>query len=733
MPPGGIDKDTGEEPPPTETGKDKGEKPRAAEADKDKGEKTPLTETDKYKSGESRTIEPDGSGSPRAYDEVQVVGKKPEVETETLEMDEFFGARVVNLGLAAETLPGVSAVRRAQNAAEPVIRGLGWERVQTQVNGLPLYGACPARMDPPATVVSRVAVREATVVKGLASVTRGPMGTGGQLAMSTDYQREESTGRELHPWVEAGYDAARDGYQAATGLEGGSGGLDFSVGIETMRHDDFNSADGTVVPAGQNGSGAYLSLGHRIDPSWRWRVGFVGEDGDDIDYPSLPMDTDESRNRIVDGGFSFQPESPGGTLSSVAVRVGYADVSHVMSNRRKPNRPMMEAETVSQANTASVGLNTTWIFSSLSTLDAGVDITDLGRDALRERRMTSSGMTSRDHLWPDVSQADLGLFAEYDRALSGAVRLRLGGRYDLVSSAAAAADDPGLGGSTIRENYVRYYGPEAAVTDRDESLASGNVLAVWSITQRSSIHGGFGLASRVAGMTERYFSFAPAPNGFVVGNPSLRPEKKREVAVGGDFSGEHAQVGMSVYYSDFDDYINSMILEERDVNGDGTLDLVRGFDNVAATLYGGEAWALFRAGRRWSFPVSLAYVHGDNDTAGTPLPEIPPLEARLAARWLLLGQRPGWLELEGRFVARQDRIDPAFGENPTPGFAVWALRARVQVIPSLEFRAGIENLFDRQYHEHLTREAFFPAGGLAAGDEIPQPGRAFVVAARYRY
>jgi hypothetical protein len=81
MPPGGIDKDTGEEPPPTETGKDKGEKPRAAEADKDKGEKTPLTETDKYKSGESRTIEPDGSGSPRAYDEVQVVGKKPEVET----------------------------------------------------------------------------------------------------------------------------------------------------------------------------------------------------------------------------------------------------------------------------------------------------------------------------------------------------------------------------------------------------------------------------------------------------------------------------------------------------------------------------------------------------------------------------------------------------------------------------------------------------------------------------
>jgi iron complex outermembrane receptor protein len=588
-------------------------------------------------------------------------------------------------------------------------------------------------MDPPATVVSRVAVRDATVVKGLASVTRGPMGTGGQLVMSTDYRREETTGREFYPWVEAGYDDARNGYQAAAGLEGGSGALEFSVGIETMRHDDFSSADGTVVPAGQSGSGAYLSLGHRIDPSWRWRAGIVAEDGKDIDYPTLPMDTDETKNRIVDGGFSFQSGSPGGVLSEVAVRVGYSDTSHVMSNRRKPNRPMTEAETNSRAETASAGLNTTWVLSSLSALDVGLDITGLRRDALRERRMTSSGMTSRDHLWPDVSQGDLGLFAEYDRALSGAVRLRLGGRYDLVSSAAAAADDPGLGGATIRENYVRYYGSEAAITDRNESLASGNVVAVWSVTRRSSIHGGLGLASRAAGMTERYFSFAPAPNGFVVGNPSLRPEKKREIAIGGDFSGDRSQAGMSVYYSDFDDYINSMILEERDINGDGAPDLVRGFENVAATLYGGEIWGLFRAGRRWNFPVSLAYVHGDNDTAGTPLPEIPPLEARLAARLMLLGRRPGWVEIESRLVDRQDRIDPAFGENPTPGFAVWALRARVQVIPSVEVRAGIENLLDRQYHEHLTREAFFPAGGLAAGDEIPQPGRAFVVAARYRY
>ncbi len=40
-----------------------------------------------------------------------------------------------NLGDLLLELPGVSGVKRAQGAVEPVIRGLGWERVQTQVNG----------------------------------------------------------------------------------------------------------------------------------------------------------------------------------------------------------------------------------------------------------------------------------------------------------------------------------------------------------------------------------------------------------------------------------------------------------------------------------------------------------------------------------------------------------------------------------------------------------------------
>ena len=45
--------------------------------------------------------------------------------------------------------------------------------------------------------------------------------------------------------------------------------------------------------------------------------------------------------------------------------------------------------------------------------------------------------------------------------------------------------------------------------------------------------------------------------------------------------------------------------------------------------------------------------------------------------------------------------------------------------PHFRLKAGIANLLDREYSEHLTREALLPVGDLGPGDEIPETGRAF--------
>jgi len=663
-------------------------------------------------------------------EEVRVHEEPPGADVDTLDPQDVETGRIVNMGLAFETLDGVSGVRRSQNAIEPVVRGLGWERVQTQLNGLPLYGACPGHMDPPATVILNSAVREATLVRGLSSVTLGPAGTGGRLMLSTDYDRGPDAGRELQPWLYLAGDGARDGYTGSAGLRGGTERLDYSLGAEVLDHDDYQSADGTLVPAVQDEAGGFASLGYRATDSQRWNFGTVYKDGDRVDYPSLPMDADDSETWLYDVGYTYWPNGSDRALSEVKVRVGAGYIDHTMSNRRKPNWPMMHAETQSEADSISAGANARWNLSPGSALHAGADFSGLGRDALRRRHLIMKDTITYDHLWPDVSQDDIGLYAEYHVTPGSRWHLRTGLRYDRVSSDAAAADDPSLGGKSVRQNYVRFYGPSAADTDRDENLLTANFVATRDISERFSIEAGVGRVERAAGMTERYFAFAPAPNGFVVGNPTLDAERKRELSVGLIFHGESVESTLSLYHYDFDDYIYSTILDRRDMNGDGNDDLIRGFFNVPATLNGGEISALFRATPRISVPAGVAYVHAQNDETDEPLPEIPPLELRAAARLAFPGKHPGWVELGGTFVDRQDRVDESFGENETPGFSVWHLRGRYSPIDAVAIEAGIENLFDKEYHLHVTREAALPVGDLMRGDEIPQPGRALTASVR---
>jgi iron complex outermembrane receptor protein len=666
-------------------------------------------------------------------EEIEVIAEGPDFEIQRLEIEELESGRAANLAVALQTIPAVAGVRRAQNALEPVIRGLGWERVQTQLNGVPLYGACPARMDSPATLVAASAVREASVIKGLSSVTFGPAGTGGRVMVSTELDRGAGAGREIAPWARLGYDGARDGYQGGAGVAGGTERVDYSLGLETLDHGDYDSADGTTVPANHEETGAFFSFANRVATAHRWSIGGVYQKGERIDYPSLPMNTDESETWIYNARYSYRPTDDRGPLTEIEWRLGLSNVDHLMSNRGKPNRPVLEAETVSDADAASTGLVTHWLVSPRSVLKTGLDFTGLDRDAVRERRIVATDAVFYDHLWPDVAQDDLGLYAEYSLVHRSDWRLRFGLRYDAVSSEAAAADDPGLGGNTIRENYVRFYGAEAADTDRDEDLVSGNVVVSRELTGPLTLQGGLGLVSRAAAMTERYFSFAPGPNGFVVGNPTLDAEQKWEASVGATLAGSRVAGSVSAYYYAFDDYIVGIVLAEEDVNGDGATDLIRGFENVEATLSGVELSGIYRPTGRLSFPAALVYVRGENKETHTPLPEIPALEGRLAGRVSFGGRLPGWVELGGRFVDEQDRVDESFGENPTPGYAVWHLRGGVAIARYLALEGGVENLFDKQYHEHLTREAAMPSGNLAAGDEIPQPGRSVVVGLSFKY
>jgi len=668
-------------------------------------------------------LAPGASGETETHTlpETHVIETRIEAEAERVSLEALRSGRFSNLGEAVTEIPGVSGVKRSHSAVEPVVRGLGWERVQTQADGLPLYGACPGRMDPPAIILQPETVQEAYVVKGVPSVTLGPAGTGGRVMVSTDYERSAGSPPEFGGWLRSTYDGARDGVLGGVAAFGGTERLDFFGSFAGTSLDNYKSADGIEVPAGQKEFGGSISLGYRPLPGHRLRFGFIDLEDRGTDYPSLPMNSENTSSRVFNIGYRMG--RTGKAFEGFRFRAGYGAVDHKMNNEGKSTRKKFEAETEADSDFFSTSLEGKWHPSSAAVLTAGADFFYLNRDALRSRHIIASNRTFLDHIWPDALQWDVGAFAELDIEFTRAYRLRAGGRFDFVSSDARAADGPGLEGRTVRENYVFYYGPEAADVMQSDPLGSGNVLFEWKPGVDLIAHAAGGVSSRAAGVTERFFAFAPAPGGFQVGNPALSPEIKYEVEGGVDWQNAWVSVSASLFCFWFNDYIYSFTIDRRDVNGDGVEDIVRGFRNVNARLCGGEGAAVFRPFEPFSIPLSLAYVRGVNTSDDTDLPRMPPLEGRVACRVDLGNKVPWWAEFGCRLAARQAKIDSDFPENETPGFAVFHLRGGFEVFHRLRIDAGLENLFDQEYTEHLTPWAAVGAGDLKQGDEIPEPGR----------
>ena len=148
--------------------------------------------------------------------------------------------------------------------------------------------------------------------------------------------------------------------------------------------------------------------------------------------------------------------------------------------------------------------------------------------------------------------------------------------------------------------------------------------------------------------------------------------------------------------------------------------------NVDAGIHGAEAGLSWRGIDGWTFGGSLAWAWGQNRANHQPLPQMPPLDARLHANWQ--GER--WaLGAMLRGAARQSRVAPGYGNvsgrdlDASPGFAVASLNASLKLGPMATLSAGVDNLFDRHYSEHLNLAGSADFGYPADPVRIAEPGR----------
>jgi iron complex outermembrane receptor protein len=204
--------------------------------------------------------------------------------------------------------------------------------------------------------------------------------------------------------------------------------------------------------------------------------------------------------------------------------------------------------------------------------------------------------------------------------------------------------------------------------------------------------------------------------------PDLEPEKTLQVDAGLQYKHENFDLWLSAYAGLIRDYI---LLDYVTTPGMmGTSSMIR---NVDARIMGGELGASGLFFEHWRLSFSLAYAWAENSDENRPLPQTPPLEARLGVDYETDVWQAGLL---WRVAARQNRIalgqgnvaSRDFGE--TPGFGVLSAYAGFNFAEHFNFSMGVDNILDTAYSEHLNL-AGNAGWGFPADSRLYEPGRVF--------
>ena len=160
-----------------------------------------------------------------------------------------------SMAASAASVPGLALHHMGAAAAEPLLRGLGSERVITTLDGLPLPIASPTRTAAPLALIASGLPAAIQVTKSLPSVTLGPPANAGYIALSSAVQNGTKG-----TYLGAAWNFDRDGGDLLAGQTATAGAWHVRAAAAAHSLGDYTAGDGTVVPARDRNAGAALRV-----------------------------------------------------------------------------------------------------------------------------------------------------------------------------------------------------------------------------------------------------------------------------------------------------------------------------------------------------------------------------------------------------------------------------------------------------------------------------------------
>ncbi|MDN4149343.1 TonB-dependent copper receptor [Pseudomonas tohonis] len=611
-----------------------------------------------------------------------------------------------------KTIPGFAAIRSGGSNGDPVLRGMFGSRINLRTNGGLMLGACPYRMDAPSSYIAPETYDKLTVIKGPQTVLWGPGASAGTVLFERGPEHFGELGSRLNASFLVGSNGRFD--KVLDGAVGGSEGYVRFTGNQAQS-DDYEDGDGDTVPSRWKKWNGDLAIGWTPDEDTLLEL-TAGKGDGEARYAGRSMDGAQFTRESL--GLRFEKSNLGDVLTKVEAQVYYNYADHIMDNfsLRDPDpSSMMPMPMAAQVDHRTLGAR------FAATFNLGEVELVTGVDALRSEhrwRNSSADMMTGDYIDTDQSPWDkdavthnYGAFAEATGYLAERNRVVSGARLDR-SSAKDFRSFQWSGMMTVAN-------PTAGAT-RADTLPSGFVRYEHDLAESpTTLYAGLGHVQRFPDYWE-LFSAESGPSGSANAFDGIKPEKTTQLDFGVQYAGENLDAWASAYVGQVRDYI----LFSYNTGMMGMTSSSAG--NVDARIMGGELGASYKLGQHWKTDGSLAYAWGKNSSDGEALPQMPPLEARLGltyeqddwsagALWRLVAQQGRVAEGKGNVVGQD------FGSSA--GFGVFSLNGAYRVSKNVKLSAGVDNLFDKDYAEHLNLAGDAGFGYPAERVAIDEPGR----------
>ncbi|WP_178113910.1 MULTISPECIES: TonB-dependent copper receptor [unclassified Pseudomonas] len=601
-----------------------------------------------------------------------------------------------------KTIPGFALIRNGGTNGEPILRGMFGSRLNILTNGGQMIGACPGRMDTPTSYIAPETYDKLTVIKGPQSVQWGPGSSAGTVLFEREPEHFGELGSRINASVLAGSNGRFD--KTLDAAVGGTQGYLRVIG-NTAHSDDYKDGDGHTVPSRYDKWNGDVALGWTPDADTLLELTAGKGDGE---ARSAGRGMDGSQYKRESLGLRFEKSNIGDVLDTLEAQVYYNYADHVMDNYtlRTPSGTGMMAGPMGvnvDRRTLGARIKATWRWADVQLIS--------GIDAQTNEHRTRSGMgidTYKAQNWTkDADFHNYGAFAELTWYAAERDRVITGARLDRASAKDFRA--------RLGSGMMSKPNPTQDKT-RADTLPSGFVRYEHDMANSpTTVYAGLGHVQRFPDYWE-LFSPNSGPAGSVNAFDAIKPEKTTQLDVGLQYKTQDLEAWVSAYAGVIHDYI---LFDYTQTSSQA--------QNINARIMGGELGAAYQLTEHWKADATLAYAWGKNTTDGKALPQMPPLDTRLGLTYSEDDWSAGAL---WRVVARQDRIDRNAGNvvgkdyGKSAGFGVFSLNGAYRINKNLKVSAGVDNLLDKTYSEHLNMAG--NAGfGYPSNDPtaINEPGR----------